>query len=51
MSVPSQAAPREALDRAAELAARMRAEIRKVLVGQEQVVDQTLCALFAADTC
>ena len=39
---------REELARASELARRMRAEIRKVFVGQSEVVDQTLVALFAA---
>ena len=34
--------------RAAELARSIRAEIRKVLVGQDAVVDQVLVALFAA---
>ena len=33
---------------ASELARRIRAEIRKVLVGQEDVIDQVLVALFAA---
>jgi MoxR-like ATPase len=42
------ATPREALERASELAGRMRTEIRKVFVGQDEVVDQTLVALFAA---
>ncbi|MEX2205106.1 MAG: MoxR family ATPase [Myxococcota bacterium] len=42
------ATPREALERASELAGRMRTEIRKVFVGQDDVVDQTLVALFAA---
>jgi MoxR-like ATPase len=44
-SVP---APRADLDRAAELARAIRAEIGKVLVGQEPVVVQVLVALFAA---
>jgi MoxR-like ATPase len=44
-SVP---APRADLDRAAELAQAIRAEIGKVLVGQEPVVVQVLVALFAA---
>ena len=48
MNPESPAAPREALERASELAGRMRTEIRKVFVGQESVVDQTLVALFAA---
>ncbi len=48
MSQAFEPAPHEALERASELAGRMRAEIRKVLVGQEAVVDQTLVALFAA---
>ena len=34
--------------RAAELARSIRAEIRKVLVGQDAVVDQVLVGLFAA---
>ena len=34
--------------RAAELARSIRDEIRKVLVGQDAVVDQVLVALFAA---
>ncbi len=42
------AASRAALERASELAQRMRAEIRKVFVGQNAVVDQALIALFAA---
>jgi MoxR-like ATPase len=48
--VSTEAVPtgRADLARAAELAARMRAEIRKVLVGQEAVIDQALVALFAA---
>ncbi len=33
---------------ASELAGRIRAEIRKVLIGQEGVIDQVLVALFAA---
>ncbi len=48
MNPDTPAAPREALERATELAGRMRTEIRKVFVGQESVVDQTLVALFAA---
>jgi len=48
--VTSEAVPtsRADLARAAELAGRMRAEIRKVLVGQHAVIDQALVALFAA---
>ena len=38
----------EALQQAAELARRMRDEIHKVFVGQDEVVDQVLIALFAA---
>jgi MoxR-like ATPase len=38
----------EALQQAAELARRMRDEIHKALVGQDEVVDQVLIALFAA---
>ncbi len=48
MSSQNPTAPREAFERASELARRMRAEIRKVLVGQDEVVDQALVALFAA---
>jgi MoxR-like ATPase len=40
--------PRAEQERAAELAGRMRDEIRKVIVGQEAVLDQVLVALFAA---
>ena len=42
------AASRAGLERATSLAQQMRAEIRKVFVGQDSVVDQTLVALFAS---
>jgi len=42
------AASRAELERASGLARQMRAEIRKVFVGQDAVVDQTLVTLFAA---
>ena len=48
MSSESPVAPRAAFEHACELARRMRAEIRKVFVGQDAVVDQTLVALFAS---
>jgi MoxR-like ATPase len=48
VSTDSVPAARADLARAAELAGRMRSEIRKVLVGQTEVVDQVLVALFAA---
>jgi MoxR-like ATPase len=48
MNPEAPATPRDALERASELAGRMRTEIRKVFVGQDAVVDQTLVALFAA---
>jgi MoxR-like ATPase len=48
MSSEAPAASRADLERASELARQMRSEIRKVFVGQDEVVDQTLVALFAA---
>jgi len=48
MSSEAPATARAEIERAAELARQMRAEIRKVFVGQDEVVDQTLVALFAA---
>jgi len=41
-------APRADIERAAQLAQAIRAEIKKVLVGQDAVVEQVLVALFAA---
>ncbi len=48
MNPEPSATTREALARASSLAGRVRSEIRKVFVGQDDVVDQTLVALFAA---
>jgi MoxR-like ATPase len=44
----SEQAPQEHIAQAAAIANRMRAEIGKALIGQEQVVEQILIALFAA---
>ena len=44
----SEQAPQERIAQAAAIANRMRAEIGKALIGQEQVVEQILIALFAA---
>jgi MoxR-like ATPase len=48
MNEEAPASARAELARAAELAQTIRAEIRKVFVGQDAVVDQVLVALFAA---
>ncbi len=44
----SEQTPQEHIAQAAAIAHRMRAEIGKALIGQEQVVEQILIALFAA---
>ena len=44
----SEQTPQEHIAQAAAIANRMRAEISKALIGQEQVVEQILIALFAA---
>jgi MoxR-like ATPase len=48
MNPETPAASSAVLERASVLARQMRAEIRKVFVGQDAVVDQTLVALFAS---
>ena len=40
--------PRQGFERAAELARRLQEEIRKVFIGQDQVIDEVLTAFFAA---
>ncbi len=48
MNPENTASAREGLERASQLAGRRRTEIRKVFVGQDPVVDETLVALFAS---